>query len=484
MFTDSEGRTVEVQPNNLPMLLSDAERTVLDRISVFADGFTGESAGAVCPEGTNLRAEDVLDILSRLVEKSLVTIDKTEYEAVYSMPAEVRRCSRGRLLESGQAEQLGRRHRDYFLALAEKSAPEFVGPDHDSWLDRIDRTYENFRAALMWCRTDPDGIDASLRMAAALHRYWFMRGHFEEGRMWVKEAMGRASSSRRTPEWAKALRSAGTLALMKSDYVSAKLFLGEALTMFREQDDRGAVAATLISMANTSERQGDFILAQSYGEEALTRFHRLGAVRGIATASSTLAVVLYQMGENRRATTLFQESLAIHRQLGDKVKIIDALLNLGHATMIEGDLDQSESVLQEGLQMANQLELRQSASLALHNLGLAALKRQNYKLAREQLVDGLRIRAACGDTVALACSLEGLAAVAIMEGTTTLGARLFGSAEALRTAVGVPLRGPELAQHQKFIETGRANSSVESFDTECAAGRLMPLSDAIAQALP
>jgi predicted ATPase len=502
-------------------LLSDAERKLLRRIATFAGGFTLEAAETVCADD-DVRAQDVLDLLPRLVEKSLVTVEKNDHEARYSLLDMVRQYGRERLLESGEAELMGRRQRDHFLALAEKAAPELIGADQVRWFDRLDLELENFRAALTWCQGDPQGVEPGLRLAAALSRFWFVRGYFEEGRMWLKEAMARAGTSKRTAEWAKALRGAGALALIQSDYVSARSLFEESLAIFRELGDRGAVAATLLNLASTSQYESNLALAQSYCEEALSKFRELGAARGIATAVSTLSVVLHRQGENDRARLLLQESLAIfrelnlkegiaqnldllgvvassygdyasarplheeclaiHRRSGDKAKMMVALLNLGHAALGQGDINEAESVLQESLLIATQLGARRWTSLAMHNLGLAALKRADHKSARDYLLNGMRLRAELGDKLGIAYSLEGVAALYVAEGNMTPAVRMFASAETLRAAVGAPLERAEQHEYRQLVESVRASLAPEIFEAEWKAGTSIALSDAIAQA--
>jgi predicted ATPase/class 3 adenylate cyclase len=506
-------------------LLSDAERELLRRISVFAGGFTLEAAESICSdiEDAHSPAQDSLDLLSHLVEKSLVMVERTEYEAIYSLLDTVRQYSRDRLLESGEIQRLSRRHLDYFLELAERAVPELHGSDQVRWLDRLDRNHENFRAALTWCQADLEGAELGLRLAAALSRFWYVRGYFEEGRSWLTEAMARAGAAKRNAEWANAFRAAGTLAMVQSDYVAARSYLEDSLAIFREIGDGSAVAATLLNLANVAQIQGNLALAQSFSEEALSKFRELGAPRGIATALSTLALMLHQHGEDDRARPLLEESLrifgelslsdgiahsldllgvlassngdyagalplhgeslAIRRKLGDKIKIAVVLLNLGHAAVGQGDVATAESVLQEALQIAHQLGERRWMSLALHNLGLAALKRSDQKAARQYMLDALQIRSDLGDKVSIAYSLEGIAAVAAKEGNPQLSARLLGSAEALRSTIGTPLERPEEKQQQELVKALRERWSAELFEEERASGRCLPLDEAVDQAL-
>ena len=503
-------------------LLSQSERRALCRISIFAGGFTLEAAEAVCADAETT-PENMLDLLSRLVEKSLVMVEKSEHEAYYSLLDMVRQYSRERLLESGDAELMGRRHRDYFLQFAEGIALELTGPNQGRWLDRIDREYENFRAALTWCQADPQGIEASLRLAAALSRFWFVRGYFEEARSWLKEAMSRADTTKRTAQWAKALRSMGTLALMQGDYVSARSLYEESLAIFHTFEDHGAVAATLLDLANTSRTQGNLTLAQAHSEEALKKFRDLGAARGIAQALILLGSLVHLHGDNQRAQALLEESLSIfrnlnlkdgiaqtldalgviassradyqtarslhreslsiYRELGAKTKIAGVLSNAGHAALCENDLASAESAFRESLQIAEGIGERRWIALALHNLGLTMQKRHDPKAARAYLLRALQIRAELGDKISMAYSLEAVAELDLEEKDIALAVRLFASADALRSSIGVPLEAAEQSAHDKLIASTRSELPPEEFEFHWAAGRSMELSDVICQAL-
>jgi predicted ATPase len=503
-------------------LLSDPERKLLRRISVFSGDFALEAAETVCV-GDEVATEDVLDLISHLVEKSLVNTEKVEHEARYTLLDMVRQYSRDRLLESGEAELMGRRHRDYYVSLAERAVPELTGANQEAWFDRIDQEYENFRSALTWCQSDPEGTQNQLRLVAALSRFWFIRGYFEEARTWLKDTMARAGGSLRTSEWAKALRSAGVVAYNQGDYAAARSLYEESLAIFRNAGDRGAAAATLISLGNTIKAQGDIGLAQSYCEESLHEFRALGSNRGTAGALSALALMVHEQGDNVRALqmleeslnifreldqsdgiahnldllgavrssagdhtlaqTMWRQSLEIHRRMGNKPAVALTLINLGDAAMNSGDLDAAISRFGEGLSLATQLGNRRHIALALHNLGLVALRREEFEPARGQFVKALRIRSEIGDKQGIAYSLEGMGTVAVAQGNMKDAARIFGGAEALREAIGVPLSQAERGRQQETIESARGGLDPAMFDLEWQAGRTLPLSEIIAQVL-
>src|SRR5579884_1260938 len=230
-------------------LLSQAERTLLRRLSVFLGGWTLEAAEAVCADASHappraaamgagehaaapleagsrenaggpVAAEAVLDLLSRLVDKSLVLVEESaEAEARYRLLETVRQYSRDRLMESEEARDLRCRHRDWFLTLAEGAERRLRGPDQVAWLNRLAQEHDNLRMALEWCRAEEDaGAEAGLRLAGALWRFWRVRGYLSEGRERLEAALAQASASERTAQRAKALYGLAALAWGQGDY--------------------------------------------------------------------------------------------------------------------------------------------------------------------------------------------------------------------------------------------------------------------------
>ena len=154
---------------------------------MFAPSCSLEAAETVCA-GEDVAEMDVLDLLSRLVDKSLL-VAEAEGQGRYRLLETIRQYARDRLLESGEATEALRRHRDWYLALAEQAAPEFFrGIESREWLERLEVEHDNLRAALEWSDGEPAGGEAGLRLTGSLWRFWVVRGHLAEGRVKVEEA--------------------------------------------------------------------------------------------------------------------------------------------------------------------------------------------------------------------------------------------------------------------------------------------------------
>jgi predicted ATPase/transcriptional regulator with XRE-family HTH domain len=221
-------------------LLSEPERRLWRRLSVFAGGWTLEAAEAVCA-GAGLDAAEVLDRLTSLVDKSLVTVDAMAGEARYRLLETIRQYGREKLERSGEAAVIRRQHLEWHVGLAERAEPELTGPDQAVWLEKLEAEHDNLRAALEWSQVEAQGEQIGLRVAAALWRFWLVHGHLREGRRWL-EGMLAGSPEAWPAVRAKALYGAGALAEDQGDYAAARAFFAESLALRRELLDAGAFA--------------------------------------------------------------------------------------------------------------------------------------------------------------------------------------------------------------------------------------------------
>jgi predicted ATPase len=234
-------------------LLSDQGRALLDRFSVFAGGWTLGAAEAV-GTGGSVMAERVLDLLSELVEKSLVVVEDSPADAGalrYGMLEPIRQFGREKLEENGEAPEARLRHAEHYMALAETAEPELLGPDQDTWLQRLRVEFGNLRAALSWS-LQPDGDsreradELRLRLVAALWRFWDVEG-FEEGKQWLQTALERDPGGFPAVR-ANALGGLGFILLFQQDYGPAIAALEEAVALYKELGDRSGAAFALASL--------------------------------------------------------------------------------------------------------------------------------------------------------------------------------------------------------------------------------------------
>src|ERR687887_492332 len=323
-------------------LLSQAERTLFNRLAVFAGGWTIEAAEA-------LSDGDVLDLLSSLVDKSLVLAEPDRTGAVrYRLLETLRQYGRERLADSGETEEIRRRHAAFFVALAEQAETELLGPKQAAWLGRLEREHENVRAALAWARVRGDA-EAALRLAGAEWFFWLQRGYWSEGRDQLEEALALAHDSGCSKERAKALCGAGTLAWLQDDYGAARSRLEESVALWRQLGDRWGLALALYYLGHAALMAGDYPAARSWYEQSLPIFQEVGDTWGLSQPLEGLGRVALQEGDYATARARLEESLAIRREIGDRWQIALALNALGDVARCQGDDELATALYEESL---------------------------------------------------------------------------------------------------------------------------------------
>ncbi|HWE61630.1 MAG TPA: adenylate/guanylate cyclase domain-containing protein, partial [Chloroflexota bacterium] len=254
-------------------LLSEPERALLRRLSTFAGGCTLAAAEAICA-GTGVEEWDVLDLLDQLVNKSLVVLDELPEhgdEPRYRLLETVRHYGQEKLAATPMGEVpervvVGDRHLGWYLALAEQAEPALVGPEQALWLARLEAEHDNLRAALRHA-LEHGQREPGLRLAGALWRFWYTRGHLSEGRGWLDELLadGAGAASLR----ARALRGAGVLAYNQGDFARAVALTEQSLALYEQLGERQGVAATLNLLGYVAVKQGDGARACTLSEASL-----------------------------------------------------------------------------------------------------------------------------------------------------------------------------------------------------------------------
>jgi non-specific serine/threonine protein kinase len=241
-------------------LLTNPERTLFQRVAIFSGGFTLDAAEAVC-SGGEIRREQVLDFLTRLIDKSLINKTMTgtgRYEVLETL----RQYACEKLEESGELLQIRNNHRDYFADLAGRAEPNTFGSEQAEWFQLLEREHSNFRAVLSSHRTEPEDVEAALRIIVALRQFWYVRGYYTEGARYAAEVLRsecRVASDLRV----RALECAGDLAMVHGDYEAAESFLREFFEKSRAAADDLNLGRACLSLGHLAIRQGAYNEAQS-----------------------------------------------------------------------------------------------------------------------------------------------------------------------------------------------------------------------------
>ena len=469
-------------------LLSEGERVLFNRLSVFIGGRTVEATEVVCSpatgeDGLAPLGIDVLDGLASLTGKSLIQQEEgVGGEPRFMMLATLHEYATERLHESGEAQVLRRRHAEYFLALAEKAEPELSGAEQERWLEWLEAEHNNLRAALRWVEESGEA-EMGLRLGGALWRFWMVRGHYSEGRERLARLLSLAGASGRTAARAKALNGAGSLADSQGDYAAAHSLYEESLTISRELGDKRGIAAALNGLGIVAWYQGDYAAARSLYEESLAIRRELGDKQGIAKSLNNLGLVALGLGDYAAARPLYEESLAIIRELGDRQLIAYSLGNLENVALGKPDYVAARSLYEESLEILRELGDKGGIAESLTNLGSVACKQGNYVAARPLYEESLAIFRELGDKRAIVYTLEGFVALAAAQGQPERALHLAGAAAALRETIGAPLPPTEQEEFERHLEMARQTLDEEAAAKALANGRAMTLEQAIEYAL-
>lgn len=497
-------------------LLSDPERRLFWRLAAFTGGWALEAAEAVCADD-QLDVYDILDVMTRLVDKSLVIAEETAGTVRYRRLETIRQYASEKLRESNEETTMRARHFAYFAALADESEAHLIGGDQQQWLQRLDAEHDNFRGALTWAmQTDAAG---ALRLAGALGRFWDVRGYFTEGRSWLTQVLERNPAA---PDRARALIWAGMLAARQGDYSrgiaqmqesvqlsraanddrqlvlglnnlgyvlmligefdQALPLLNEGLALSRALANDGYVAMALNHLGNVAWLQGDVVTARSQFEESLALRRRIDDRVGVGKSLYGLAALADAQGEYDQARIYLEESLAIAREVGDRRQAVYSLNGLGEVALAQGDIVAARQFHEEGLAAARELADKISIAYALEGLGFEACTQSDCPAARRYFIESIDLRREMGDTQGMLTCLEGLARTAIEANQQAEAARLLSAVENLRRQHNVLPLAAEQADFDRAVARTRANLDPAAFDAAWSAGRALTLDKAIAQA--
>ncbi len=380
--------------------------------------------------------------LSTQTTKSLVQAETQRGEARYRLLETVRQYSLS-LLDSGEADNVRRRHRDWYLAFAEQSMAELIGARSEVWLERLEIDHDNLRAAMDWSKVEKDGAEAGLRLAGALWWFLFRQGHWSQAQEWLEGALTR-----------------------------------------RADAPPAALPRALAGASHLAARRGDHELAMTIGTEGLALSRELGDTEATAVLLMQLGTAWRRRGDAERATAVYDECLKVSRELGNKYMSGHALSGLGLvAEWLRGDRERAMALHTEGLAEIRQSGDKWGIALILHAVGTTARDSYDYGRAAAAFTEGLRICRELPDRWLRGQILGGLATLASATGHHDRAARLFGIAEALHELLSYQLPRNEQAFHDRYVACTRAGLGDVAFDTARAEGRAMTAGEAIEYAL-
>jgi predicted ATPase/DNA-binding CsgD family transcriptional regulator len=467
-------------------LLQEPERIVMRRLAVFAGGFTLPAAGAVATAGAHPDI-DLLDALAPLVDQSLlVRHEDLGGEARFRMLETIREFAQERLGESGEEAAIRAAHAAFFLDIAEDAEPRLRGADQSLWLTRLEADHANLRAALHWF-VDRGNLERALRLAGALELFWRRHGHFTEGRQWLEGllAEGAGGDARPVPPAVRArgAHAAGTLAWSQGDFTRARSHLEVSRELFDAAGDERAVAYTLYNLASQVKLQGDFARAADLYREGLARYEAMADDWGIATLRHATASLALDSGDFECAERQLTGTVELARSVGDRWLLGAVLSNLGMALARQGELERAEPLLAEALALFHAIGERRWIAHTRSFQGLLATWRGDHDAALAAFREALGLAVELDVRFYIAEILERMAALIIASGAAEPAARLLGAAGALRECLAAPPLPIDRVTRDQALDAARSMLGDATIAASFAAGRTLPLHEAVAEAL-
>jgi predicted ATPase/class 3 adenylate cyclase/DNA-binding CsgD family transcriptional regulator len=460
-------------------LLDDFEKQLFTRLSVFVGGFVPDAAEIVCNEGSDLQLRTI-DGLESLFNKSL--LDRREggrSELGFVILETIREYATERLVESGAADTIRRRHAAYYLELAEAAEPMLTSGERGEWLTRLAVEHDNLRAALAWSAAEEGRGEIGGRLVGALGWFWYFSGHLSEARYWL-DSMLKQHTRLPTAIRAKMLFAAGAQAFYHGDYTKAHTLLEESVMLWQELGDIRGLAYAECTLGRVSLFEGDLARALSYAEKSVALSRDLGDKWAIGVALNLAGNVLWRHGNQEAARNRLEESLAAFRAVEDSWGLALSLGDLGQLVEKQGDYDAAWTLLRESLLLLRTVGDKWLIARALINLGQVAIRRNDFHEVTMLLTESSALWQELGDRRAIAQLLERFARLAVAQGQPAWALRLCAVAEAIRQDIGVPLPPSERARYEDTLARARATLDASAFSVAFAEGSTMTPEQALA----
>jgi predicted ATPase/class 3 adenylate cyclase len=419
-------------------LLNEPEQRLFARLSVFAGGAGLGAVEAVCGDALG---GDVLDLLSELVDKSLVRSSGSGDEPRFSMFETIREYAVERLAESGERDDLRRRHATYFHDLAERAEPELTGADQVAWLGRFDLEIDNFRAVLGWALAGGD-VELGMSLGGRLWRFWHQHSHLSEGREWLERLLAAPAAQAATVGRFRALNGLGGLVYWLGDYPLARTTYEASLDVARSLDEPKLIAEAVFNLAYLDYQAGDFEAVDRHAGEARALYEKIGELGLAARTGMFAGLALFRHGD-------YEGAVRNRRQARE------TLVSLGR---------RFEAADSGGL-----------LALALSRLG-------DYDGAKRVLLEVLDEFKAVGNLSSTLAILDLASVIEIEHGDVERALRIIGAADAIREREGGMLSSLDILRLERPRETAARLLPADEVERLYAEGRAMTLEQAIAEA--
>jgi predicted ATPase/class 3 adenylate cyclase len=484
-------------------LLTEPERVLLRRLSVFAGGWSLEAAQDVCGEGLGA---DVLETLAHLADKSLIDVEEPDVatEGRYRLLETIRQFARDKLLASGEVEQARNRHLEYCIRYAEEVAPHLRAAEQLACVERLEREHDNLRTALSWALERGLG-DRALQLVGALEYFWELRGYWSEAHKWISDALALAEREQaergaaeepRPPAraelaWrARALYGAARIRFGAFfEPAASRALVAESLRLWRELDDRWWMAVALEHLGFMSSTDGDIDAARAHLEEGVALARQIEDRWPLAMCLVRLGSFM-PLSDLTASRALREEAVALARSVGDRSVLSQGLFGLAIDHTLEGNLAAAAPAAEEALAEARAIGSVMHVFLASMTVTAASCLLGDMEKASDSYSQTLALALELGSPQWLALVLLGGGVVACFGGEPPRGVRLLAAAEKLLRKRGIEMNVKgmrDLMLMRLLVDVGfataRTHLDAPAFEAALVEGQQLTVEQAIAQAI-
>jgi predicted ATPase/DNA-binding XRE family transcriptional regulator len=470
-------------------LLSEPERLLFARVSVFSGGWTLVAAEEICAEDareqlmppTHLERGCVLDVLSQLIDKSLVLAEPADHELRYRLLEPVRQFAAQRLLQQGGVAALRERHARWFAELVADSAGEYHSPNEIAALERLDREHANIQATFDWMLEEHARTDGAVRLAKGLWWFWAARDHWTEADSRLRRLLDSLAVHACRSRDLDLLWMTGSIAWIRGDLSAANQWIGECLVAARQRNQPRVLGHVLSIAAQLAAARGEYATARQLFDDGLPLARAAGERWSEARYLDGLAMLAIEQGDFDEAAGLLRSSLGVAQAMGDAWSVAAALNKLGDVARSQGDSARARSLYEKSLVQLEGLGTELRASV-LHNLGYVAIAEADQPRSAALFAQSLKVSQARGDQRGVAECLVGFACLTAASGQRARAARLFGAADAALQSLGTDLSPSNRTDQARGLDLARTGNEA-AFASAYAAGQELTLDEGVREAL-
>ncbi len=461
-------------------LLGPDEQRLFRRLGVFRASFSLRAAEAICPDEL-VPAPEVLELLSRLIEHSLVHVFESADSPRFRLLATVRQYAAQKLEQSGELEVIRRRHAEFYMGLGERARVGLAGPDQVMWLEGLELDYDNLVEALQWLLEYAPARAAEL--ASGLWPFLYQRGYYSQARSWFEQALASAAEMPE-PITIDTLLKAGEVSFLQCDYAMAVDHLEQALKLIGADGDQRGAAIALQRLGSIAREQGRYHESQRLHERSRAIWEALGDSEGVASSLNYLAFVAWLTADFERAEEMGGQALAEFRSTGNQRDVAVTLVSLGASATYGGDPDLAEQRLEEALRVSRRLGFQEGVAWSLHELAILSRRRRRSGREPEMMLrDALLVHQQLGDRWRIASVLEEIAGSVLARDHAAAAVALLGGAEALRERIGARIPPVEAPDRDDAVERLRRRLGETVFASAWEQGRAQALDQTIQDAV-